>query len=162
MVRNSPPFRWSQVAALILAGSLSAQAAPRLLRFRLAQISVFQANGGGNSFSGVASFNPELKLGRGLSLSANAGFSRLRSAADTTFNVAEGGVGAIFDPSDRTALELTYGRQIWIENGGNFPLYSVNALYDLKSSFIDRVFLGYSYFDRTGWSAHELRVGVCF
>ena len=156
---------------LILMGSfvVSAGSAPiafskndgiELLSFRLQQLSVFQS--GGNSFSGIATWNPGVWITSNCGLRLSAGGSLLKSRADSKFVAVEGALLATLAVGDGLNLEAGGGIQYWVDNGDDIKMLQANALFPMKSRFLfifDSIAAGYAMVFVPSKLTHELRIG---
>jgi hypothetical protein len=131
-----------------------------LNRFRVAQISAFQA--GGDSYSGILSWEPSFDLANDFALRVRLGGS-LFQGEDGLFPVLDTALMAAFWVQQEISLEAGPGAQVWFGEGGAHPSVHVGGVYHFDEKIIgimSGVFFGYTGVFISDLFTQELRVGA--
>jgi hypothetical protein len=117
---------------------------------------------GGNTFSGIVSWNPTFNLTPSWAVRGNLGMSVFKGTG--RFFVAEYELlGAYSGLPIPLMLEAGAGAQTWFGNGGTSFIASANGAWKLKTPvarFIDRVYAGYTACFFTDDLTHQIRAGI--
>ena len=156
----------SLLAIALVSVSLSAPAAHAMPGISMMQ---FQGNGyaatqtgGGNVFTGQASWNPTMNLGV-IDVRGNVGAALMKNGFDSKFVSFNYQVLANYSIFSSLSVEAGGGLQTWMSNGGTHPIFSGNAVWGFPTKlfgYFNRIFAGYSKFLLTGNSTDEFRLGV--
>ena len=134
-----------------------------LKNFRLAPLVAIQTNG--INYSTMVSWNPEYRVTSRWSIGLNLGVSVLETKARNDYLVTEYQIISSYLLSSASGLELGYGRQNWLaDGGGEASCYSGTFFYliDKNSYAVDRIFLGYSHVANPIMITREIKLGVGF
>lgn len=135
----------------------------RLKLFRLAPFVAIQENG--ISYSTMVSWNPEYRITSRWSIGLNLGASALETKARNDYLVTEYQLISAYLLGSALGLELGYGRQNWLADGGGEASCSSGTFFyfiDNNTYAIDRIFLGYSYVAYPIMITREIKLGVGF
>lgn len=137
-----------------------------LSRFRTGAIYVFQASGG-LTYSGVLTWNPELKLSRAFAVGITAGGSVLKQTSNSFFPLLEYSLNASFTNLPflpQLGWELGFGAQTWVNYGGTNWEINTSFLWKFDHrllGFVDRLFVGYVALPSSSLT-QELKLGLGF
>ncbi len=147
----------------ILPNFATAEGDIRLKNFRLAPLVAIQDNG--ISYSTMVSWNPEYRITARWSVGFNLGASVLETKARNDYLVTEYQLTSSYQLGSALGLELGYGRQNWLADGGREASCSSGTFFyliDNNSYALDRIFLGYSYVAYPIIITREIKLGFGF
>ncbi len=147
----------------ILPHFANAEGNTRLKNFRLAPLVAIQDNG--ISYTTMVSWNPEYRMTSRWSIGLNLGASVLETKARNDYLVTEYQLISSYLLGSKLGLELGYGRQNWLADGGGEASCSSGTFFyliDKNSYAINRIFLGYSYVAYPIMITREIKLGFGF
>ena len=135
----------------------------RLKNFRLASLVAIQDNG--ISYSTMVSWNPEYLITSRWSIGFHLGASVLETKERNDYLLTEYQLISSYLINPALGLELGYGRQNWLADGGSEASCSSGTFFyliDDNAYAIDRIFLGYSYVAYPIMITREIKLGFGF
>jgi hypothetical protein len=119
----------------------------RLLDFQLGGIGVFQRDTGGYYATAQGSWNPSLRVFRGIRARGMVAVSALKSRSrDSAFIALETGVLVSVPVVGPLVVEGGLGLVTWLDNGGAKPSPLGQVAWSFGDGLFDRVYLGFSTF----------------